>query len=106
MEERRKYPRINVTTLIKFKSHSDNNLNNGEAQDISKNGICINSKKEYAKGDIITLQLFLGEKISNLEGEITWIENTKTGNYNIGLEYTKIEKQDLAEIEKYIEKIK
>jgi hypothetical protein len=103
MDEKRRYPRVNVTILIKFKSHSEDKLREGESKDISEGGICIKSKTEYSPGDIVNLQLFLGDTLVCVEGRIVWKKHTRKGKFELGIEYIKVNKTDIDIIKKYIE---
>ncbi len=103
MDDRRKYPRVNVTIFIKLKNESDLDIKESETIDISEGGICIKSKVKYSIGNIVILQLFLGNKLVDIEGKVIWINNSKEDNYDIGIEYKEAKKEDLEEIKKYIE---
>jgi len=103
MDERRLYPRINVTIFIKLKNKSDISMSEGESIDISEGGICIKSKAKYSPGNIVILQLFLGDKLVDIEAKVIWVKKTEEGNYDLGLEYVKVESGDMEEIKKYLE---
>ncbi len=103
MDDRRKYPRVNVTIFMKLKNESDINMQESESIDISEGGICIKSKTKYSQGNIVILQLFLGDKLVDIEGKVKWMKQYKEGNYDLGIEYINVGNKDLEEIKKYME---
>ena len=105
MDDRRKYPRVNVTIFIKLKNETDADIKEGETIDISEGGICIKSKVKYSIGNIVTLQLFLGNRLVDVGGKVIWTRNSKENNYDVGIEFIEAKKEDLKEIKKYMEDI-
>jgi hypothetical protein len=87
--ERRQFPRVNVTTTVKFVMLLPT-VEEGITKDISQGGMCLMTKKRMIMGDLIQLKFDLpGDKPEHIEvvGRAVWVKEKGDGFYLIGIKF-------------------
>jgi len=81
MNERRKYPRFELKLDAKYIPVDSRDVYKGSrTRDVSAEGICFESGKPFNKGEYVSLEVDLGDKMSpvSLVGEIRWSQEIKS----------------------------
>ena len=110
-QERRYSPRLSLTrdynkTII-LRIESPNTPQNIKffANNISFEGLCFETKKEFNEGELLNLRLFFyGDKVPMLKAQalITWKKTVGQDNY-YGVIFDLLEEKDQLELNRYIE---
>jgi hypothetical protein len=87
--ERRQFPRIDVTTSVKFLMLLPT-VEEGITKDISQGGMCLMTKKRMNSGDLLQLKFDLpGDQPEHIEvvGKACWVREKGDGFYLIGIKF-------------------
>lgn len=110
MEERRKFIRLDINVIVKWKKIYDGALKDQNInKDVSEDGICLILDERLQIADKLQIELILPtKKTINLIGKVSWVrqygvvaENHKR-NYDTGIEFIDIAEEDRKEIAQFI----
>jgi len=113
MPEKRKFVRLNIKILAKWKKITgtpDTKLNNLDIiRNISRGGICLNMHKKLKIGDKLLLEIKLPtKKIIKAKGKVVWIKDMgildleREEEYEVGVEFSEMCNEDRQEINKFL----
>lgn len=112
MDERRKFPRLNLNVEIEYQKVNPPpaaEVRLSESKNISVGGVCIVALDKLNIGDVLDLKLSLPEENISAKGKVAWIEEFSVGNvgssvvaYDTGVEFTQISESDRAKINKFV----
>lgn len=111
MSEKRKFARLPIRILVKWRKaflggqwESLDTIRN-----ISRGGICIATKHQLKKGDIIEIELKLPSKrIIKSQSKVTWVkginlyELDKDLEFEVGIEFVDIKREDREELSRFV----
>ncbi|MCK5707500.1 MAG: PilZ domain-containing protein [Candidatus Aureabacteria bacterium] len=110
--EKRKYIRFEAQTSINVQLHSKGYLSPEKILGLTKNmsveGVCFISEKEFRSGDILTLQVKLPNQSESLalEGEVRWCKTVSRGEieekFETGVKLFTVEKSDETKFVGYV----
>jgi c-di-GMP-binding flagellar brake protein YcgR len=91
MEERRKYPRVNVSFPVECKNLPTQDYFYTVSKDLSLVGVKIVSNAFLTKGDILALNLNLVNRVLNLKAKVAWCNRERVADrYAVGLEFIEV----------------
>lgn len=111
MEEKRKFPRLNINK-IKVLWRKEGALDNlDDIKNISGGGVCLMmDKREAEVGCILQLEFKLPEgKIIHLKGRVAWIAKLKKNtqgekeSYEVGVEFIDMYDSDREQIKQFVD---
>lgn len=111
MEEKRRFPRLNIEVDIQWEKISGQEAGRNiedpsKTRNISEGGICLISYKRVAAGDRLRLRIILpNNKIISAVGRVCWTKDFSVGpgtGYDVGIEFVEISPQDQAEIKNFV----
>jgi len=113
MEDKRKYPRLDVNVNIHWQKTTKPSNSTLDSQDVTKNlsagGICLIVYEKVEVGDRLKLEFELPTRqLIHCGGRVAWVkefeiigrENAK--RYDIGIEFFDIGAEDRDEIKKFV----
>ena len=112
-QERRKFPRLNWNVKVRWKRILDvpdeTSQHTGAARDISAGGICLILKEGVEVGDILELEISLGEgKNICSRGRVIWVDRfeitggIKSTGYEGGIEFLGMSDEAMLEINRFV----
>lgn len=113
MEEKRKFPRFNVSVDVHWKKITQENertaLHISAAKDASIGGICLVLHPSIVRGDLLRLDIQLpGDRTIQAKGQVMWITNDakvkgRTGTIcEGGIQFIQITDEDRRSIERFL----
>ena len=74
MHKRRRNPRLNKRLMVSFSENGFSGL--GLTSNISKDGLCVASKAEFAGNAEVTVSIAVPGEILDLKGEVIWCKES------------------------------
>jgi len=113
MEERRKFPRLDLNVEVNWKRNSASPSvsagNIANTKNISAGGVCLISDECLNVGQGLSLEIKLpGNRIINAEGRVVWTDQFEIiggkyeKKYGVGVEFVDIKDEIRTEINKFI----
>lgn len=111
MQEKRRFPRLNTSSVIVSWRKIKTLDNLSKTKDISGGGIClmIEEKDSLAVGDALQLEFSLPSKeIIHSKGQVVWLDEFAIGDINaqsrfeVGIEFIDISDKDREVIKQYV----
>lgn len=103
----RRFPRLAAKHLISFEYFDDERTEDIEGMGISQNlslgGVLLEIDKSLRAGATVFLELALREHVIKATARIVHSTRTKTGSYDIGLEFTQIKESDVTLLTDYFQ---
>lgn len=106
MNEKRKFPRVNVSFPIECKTLPSGNYFYTVSKDLSAGGTRILSNDFIPKHNELKLNINLIDRVLNIRARVSWCakENT-TQRYTTGLEFLELGEPDKKALAKFISNI-
>jgi hypothetical protein len=104
MEEKRKFPRYNITTSVSYTDADDGAAGDVTAKNISKGGICLSSIQPMKIGRKVSLAFVMASRTVHAVGRVVWCEEIHSRFFENGIEFISIAEEHLKEIEQYMSK--
>lgn len=110
-QEKRKFVRLNaLVDVVYAKSPAAVKEEISLTKNISKGGICLIVYEELKENDLLNLRIFLpDDKVAiNAVGRVVWIkefiigDNPESKRFDVGIEFVKINEDDLIRVNKYV----
>jgi c-di-GMP-binding flagellar brake protein YcgR len=110
-KERRQFVRLNVLTDVSYAKRLPSEVAKlSLSKNIGAGGICLIVYEEMRESEILDLKIYLPEGLSPVSavGKIVWVKEFVVGDdlkgkrYDVGIEFIKIDKEDLKKIQKYV----
>jgi len=106
MQERRKYPRIDISFPVECDEVLRKNYFYTVSKDLSTGGVRIVSNKFLPKNEQIKVSINLIDKIINLNAKVAWCNEVRASDdYLCGLEFVEANKNRRNEITSFLSKI-
>lgn len=106
MQERRKYPRVDISFPVECDELVRKNYFCTVSKDLSTGGVRVVSDKFFPKNEQIKININLINKMVNLKAKVVWCNEVKASdNYLCGLEFIEISKVNRNEIANFLSKI-
>ncbi|MFA5271561.1 MAG: PilZ domain-containing protein [Candidatus Omnitrophota bacterium] len=111
--ERRKFPRLSISTNVKYSVVKINSLSDDiPMKNISAAGICIVADEDLQLGTVLSLSVYLPDNDAPIytKGRVVWKSEFKIGygsksSYDIGVEFLEIDEEDKQKIFQYVSKL-
>lgn len=110
-EERRKFPRLNLTVDIEYSvlRKEPSSKVEGQSKNLSSGGICLIVYEEVKIGDSLALVINLpeGERPIQAKGMVKWIGEfilsaDKKNSWDVGVEFIGINEADREKLSRYV----
>jgi len=106
MDERRKYPRIDVSFPVECKALPGQGYFYTVSKDLSEVGAKILTNTFMAKDNLVKLHLNLISKMLDLKAKVVWCNKERVSErYTAGLEFTEMDSTGRNELSNFISKI-
>ncbi len=106
MQERRKYPRVDISFPVECDELQQKNYFYTVSKDLSTGGVRIVSNKFLPKNEQIKVSINLIDKMVDLTARVAWCNEVRASdNYLCGLEFIETNKSRRNEICSFLNKI-
>ncbi|MDD3296663.1 MAG: PilZ domain-containing protein [Candidatus Omnitrophica bacterium] len=106
MDERRKYPRIDVSFPVECQALPSQGYFYTVSKDLSEVGAKILTNTFIAKNNMVKLHLNLINKILDFKAKVVWCNKERVSErYTAGLEFTETDTAGKKELSNFISKI-
>lgn len=110
MEEKRRFVRLDLNTIVEWEKTNQNEpTGEFQSKNISGGGICVIMDEVINIGDILNLKINLPtSRIINSKGKVVWVESfeimggKREKKYEAGIEFQGINNEDREEIMKFV----
>ena len=110
MEDKRKYPRLNWSVMVRWELASDGaSPASGTTKDISAGGVRLILREGIKVGDILELDIELGGgKNMYIRGRVTWVEKFKISGvqeetgFEGGVQFLDLKPENRRELERFM----
>ena len=106
MNERRKFPRINVSFPIECRTLPSRNYFYTVSKDLSVGGTRILSNDFLPKDNELKLNINLIDKVLNIKARVSWCTKERTAQrYTTGLQFLELDEPDKKALAKFLSAI-
>ncbi|MEI8349664.1 MAG: PilZ domain-containing protein [Candidatus Omnitrophota bacterium] len=106
MEERRRYPRVNISFPVECKSLPQGNYFYTVSKDLSSGGIKIISDTFLPKDYLMKVYVNLVDTVINLKAKVAWCNKLRASEkYNAGLEFVEASNESQQSISQFLAKV-
>jgi c-di-GMP-binding flagellar brake protein YcgR len=105
-DERRKSLRITEKRYVAVKTIKGGQILNDQVfavlVDLSETGCCLRSGVELAQGTTLEAAVGFDEEIRTMPGVARWCRKLEAGNWELGVEFTRVEEDDRSFLRRVI----
>jgi len=106
VEERRRYPRINISFPVECKSLPQGNYFYTVSKDLSAGGIKIISDTFLPKDYLMKVYVNLVDTVINLKAKVAWCNKLRASEkYNAGLEFVEANDESQHNISQFLSRV-
>lgn len=106
MQDRRKYPRVDISFPVECDTLPRGNYFYTVSKDLSLGGVKIISNKFFPRNEPLKITINLIEKVVSLKARVAWCNETRAvDTYFVGLEFIGENRTSQSEILRFLNKV-